>query len=107
MSYYRYHVFFCTNERQDGRQSCAQCNAIDLRNHVKQRIKALGLSGVGGIRINSAGCLDRCALGPVLVVYPDAIWYRYVDQMDIDEIIDQHLCQGQVVERLKISDEMA
>jgi (2Fe-2S) ferredoxin len=54
------------------------------------------------VRINAAGCLDRCEQGPVLVIYPEAVWYTYVDQEDIDEIIDQHLVNGRVVERLKI-----
>ena len=60
------------------------------------------MSGAGGVRVNTAGCLDRCALGPVLVVYPEAIWYSYVDREDIDEIIEQHLIQGKVVDRLLI-----
>jgi (2Fe-2S) ferredoxin len=62
----------------------------------------LGLNGAGGVRINQAGCLDRCAGGPVLVVYPEAVWYTYVDKHDIDEIIHTHLQQGQVVERLRL-----
>ena len=70
--------------------------------YAKERIQALGLSGAGQIRINKAGCLDRCELGPVLVVYPDAIWYTYVDQSDIDEIIDSHLLNGKPVERLRL-----
>ncbi len=102
MSYYRHHVFFCTNLRDDGRQSCGQCGASEVRAYAKARIKALGLSGEGGVRINTAGCLDRCAMGPVLVVYPEAIWYSYVDTSDIDEIIEQHLQNGQPVERLMI-----
>jgi (2Fe-2S) ferredoxin len=56
----------------------------------------------GKVRINSAGCLDRCEQGPVLVIYPEAVWYTYVDKEDIDEIIDQHLVNGRVVERLKV-----
>ena len=54
------------------------------------------------MRINKAGCLDRCDLGPVLVVYPEGVWYSYVDQEDIEEIIQEHLVQGRVVERLRI-----
>jgi (2Fe-2S) ferredoxin len=73
-----------------------------MRNYCKDRVKALGLNGAGKVRINSAGCLDRCEQGPVLVVYPEAVWYTYVDREDIDEIIDQHLVHGRVVERLKI-----
>ncbi|HHM04558.1 MAG TPA: (2Fe-2S) ferredoxin domain-containing protein [Gammaproteobacteria bacterium] len=102
MSYYRHHVFFCTNRRDDGAQSCGECGALELRHHAKQRIKALNLRGAGGVRINTAGCLDRCGEGPVLVVYPEGVWYSYVDREDIDEIIDEHLVRGRVVERLKI-----
>lgn len=102
MSYYDKHVFFCTNQREDGAACCANHGAQDMRAYAKQRVKDLRLAGKGKIRINSAGCLDRCDEGPVLVVYPDAVWYTYVDQQDIDEIIEEHLRHGRVVERLKI-----
>ena len=69
-----------------------------------RRIKALGLAGPGKVRFQEAGCLERCGEGPVLVVYPEAVWYTYVDQTDIDEIIDEHLVNGRVVERLKLAD---
>ena len=62
----------------------------------------LGLKGKGKVRINKAGCLDRCDEGPVLVVYPEDVWYTFVDKTDIDEIIDEHLVGGRVVERLRI-----
>jgi (2Fe-2S) ferredoxin len=64
------------------------------------RVKQEGLSGVGQVRVNKAGCLDRCAGGPVAVVYPEAVWYSFIDNYDIDEIVDSHLKNGQVVERL-------
>jgi len=102
MSYYKYHVFFCTNLRTDGTACCQRFDAQALRDYAKQRSKALGIAGVGQVRINSAGCLDRCSEGPVLVVYPDDVWYSYVDRADIDEIIDEHLVNGRLVERLKI-----
>ena len=102
MSYYKHHVFFCTNQRDDGSQCCEQCNASDIRAYAKARIKELGLSGEGKVRINTAGCLDRCELGPVIVVYPEAIWYSYIDRTDVDEIIESHLVKGQAVERLMI-----
>ncbi|MGH8600390.1 MAG: (2Fe-2S) ferredoxin domain-containing protein, partial [Burkholderiales bacterium] len=66
------------------------------------RIKALKLAGPGKIRVNQSGCLDRCDEGPVMVVYPEAVWYTYVDEEDVDEIISEHLQNGRVVERLKI-----
>ena len=102
MGYYRHHVFFCVNERKDGSQCCNQHDAGGVRAYAKDRIKALKLNGEGRIRINSAGCLDRCSEGPVLVVYPDNVWYTYVDNSDIDEIISEHLQHGRMVERLKI-----
>ena len=102
MSYYKFHTFVCTNNRTDGRQSCAQHNAQEMRDYMKKRSKELGLAGCGEVRINSAGCLNRCELGPVLVIYPDETWYTFVDKDDIDEIIDEHLTKGNVVERLLV-----
>lgn len=103
MSYYRHHVFFCTNLRTEtGRQSCENCGASALRGYAKDKVKQLGLAGRNGVRINTAGCLDRCEEGPVMVVYPEGVWYSYVDEEDIDEIIAEHLQHGRVVERLKI-----
>lgn len=104
MSYYTHHVFFCLNQRDPGadRPSCAGCGAEELQQYAKKRVKELGLSGAGKVRINKAGCLDRCEEGPVLVVYPEAVWYSYFDQSDIDEIIDSHLVRGEPVQRLRI-----
>ena len=100
MSYYQRHIFFCLNQRDNGENACAQHGAKEGFDHCKTRIKAEGLAGPGGVRVNKAGCLDRCAGAPVAVVYPEAVWYTYVDQADIDEIVDKHLKNGQVVERL-------
>ena len=102
MRFYKHHVFFCTNQRENGETCCNDRGAQEVRAYAKDRIKALGLNGAGKVRINSAGCLDRCDEGPVLVVYPDETWYTYVDKEDIDEIIDEHIVHGRVVERLKI-----
>jgi len=99
-SYYQRHIFFCLNQRDNGENSCAQHGAQAGFEHCKKRVKAEQLAGPGGIRVNKAGCLDRCAGGPVAVVYPEAIWYSYVDEHDIDEIIDSHLKGGKVVDRL-------
>ena len=73
-----------------------------MQQYAKKRVKALGLSGQGKVRMNRAGCLDRCDEGPVLVVYPEAVWYTYIDRADIDEIIDRHVVGGEIVERLRI-----
>jgi (2Fe-2S) ferredoxin len=95
MSYFRQHVFFCINQRDPGQDCCANRGSADMQAYAKDRIKAMR-------RINRAGCLDRCKLGPCLVVYPDAVWYTYVDKADIDEIIDSHLIHGRIVDRLRL-----
>lgn len=102
--YYRLHVFCCTNERPEGheRGSCARRGSERLRNYMKARAKELGLADV---RINSAGCLDRCELGPTVVVYPDGIWYRYRTFEDVDEILLDHVIDGRPVARLMLRPE--
>ncbi|MCW8918829.1 MAG: (2Fe-2S) ferredoxin domain-containing protein [Gammaproteobacteria bacterium] len=102
MSFYQYHLFFCVNQREDGGRCCQECNADALRSYAKKRCKELGIHGHGQVRINSAGCLNRCSEGPVVVVYPEETWYTYVDRADIDEIIDQHLLHGRPVKRLRL-----
>ena len=100
MSYYERHIFFCLNQRANGEDACMNHAAQAGFDHCKSRVKGEKLSGPGGVRVNKSGCLDRCAGGPVAVVYPDAVWYTFVDKHDIDEIVDSHLKNGQVVERL-------
>ena len=102
MSVYQYHVFFCTNQREGGEACCADFDARGMRDYVKQRTKELGIHHEGGVRINIAGCLGRCELGPTMVVYPDGVWYTYVDKDVLDEIINEHLLNGRIVERLLI-----
>jgi len=103
MSYYRHHIFFCLNQRENGEACCADHDAQAAFEHCKSRVKAAGLAGPGSVRVNRAGCLDRCAGGPVAVVYPEEVWYTYVDSHDLDEIVDQHLIQGRPVERLRLA----
>ncbi|KQP12815.1 ferredoxin [Pseudorhodoferax sp. Leaf267] len=99
-TYYERHIFFCLNERKNGEDCCAIHNAQQSFDRCKAQVKAAGLAGPGKVRVNKAGCLDRCAGGPVAVVYPEAVWYSYVDAEDIDEIVESHLKNGRVVERL-------
>ena len=99
-SYFERHIFFCLNQRSGGEACCASQGAQQAFDRCKSQVKAAGLSGPGKVRVNKAGCLDRCAGGPVAVVYPEAVWYSYVDASDIDEIVESHLKNGQVVERL-------
>lgn len=101
-SHFKYHVFFCTNQREDGSPCCGDHDAQAMRDYAKSKVKALNLNGPGQCRINTAGCMDRCNEGPVIAIYPEAVWYTYVDRSDIDEIIEEHLQHGRIVERLKI-----
>ena len=103
MSYYERHIFFCLNQRDNGEDACMKHAAQAGFDRCKSRVKGEKLSGPGGVRVNKAGCLDRCAGGPVAVVYPEADWYTFFDEHDIDEIVDSHLKNGQIVERLLLA----
>lgn len=102
--YYRQHLFFCTNDRgpDADRPSCNRCGSAKLREYAKTRVKELGLAGQGNVRVNTSGCLDRCEEGPVCVVYPEGVWYTYIDEEDVDEIIDSHIVNGKPVTRLML-----
>jgi len=103
MGYYDKHVFFCTNQREDGSDCCNNHGAQKARDYMKNRIKELDIDKQqNNIRINTAGCMNRCDKGPVIVVYPEGTWYTYTTEGDLDEIIEEHLRNGRVVERLKI-----
>ena len=102
MSYYQQHLFFCTNQKKLGKKCCQEADADALLQYTQQRLKQLNLHGAGQLRVNKSGCLGRCSQGPCLLIYPQGIWYTYETTDDIDEIIEQCLLQGQVVERLLI-----
>jgi (2Fe-2S) ferredoxin len=97
--FYRTHVFCCTNERPEGhpRGCCKGKGSERLRNYMKARAKELGLKDV---RINASGCLDRCELGPSMVIYPEGVWYSVRTPEDVDEILTVHVIGGGRVPRL-------
>jgi (2Fe-2S) ferredoxin len=99
--YYRVHVFCCVNQRPPGhpRGCCLDKGSQELRDYMKARAKELKLRGV---RINASGCLDRCELGPTMVIYPEGVWYAYRTRADIDEILETHVKNGGRVERLML-----
>ena len=72
-----------------------------MRDYMKARAKEMGLPN---IRVNSAGCLDRCEFGPTLVIYPEGIWYRAETREDVDEILAAHLRDGGRVPRLMLTE---
>jgi (2Fe-2S) ferredoxin len=100
--YFALHGFLCTNRRPDDhpRGSCAGRGSEALRDYLKAKVKELGLGR--GNRFQQAGCLDRCELGPVMVIYPEGVWYAVRTPADIDEILISHMQGGTPVERLKL-----
>ena len=104
MSYYQQHIFLCINER-DNKDCCAKRGSKHLLGYLKTKIKQLNDKGEKKIRVSSAGCLGRCKLGPVLVIYPEAIWYHCETHQDIDEVIAQHITNKQTVDRLLLPNE--
>ncbi len=102
MPYFEKHVFFCLNDRGEGQSCCNNFGATNLQKYAKDRLKRIKSSTKDRIRINRAGCLSRCDEGPVLVIYPEGVWYQYIDQTDIDEIIESHILGNKIVKRLQI-----
>ncbi|CCQ75612.1 ferredoxin [Magnetospira sp. QH-2] len=102
--YYRSHVFVCSNQRVEGhpRGCCADKDSASLRTYLKVKTKQLELNDV---RINNAGCLDRCENGPVMVIYPEGVWYKVATRADMDEILESHIQGGNRVEHLMLSNE--
>ncbi len=100
MSYYQKHVFFCNNIREDesSKQSCGKHAEVKaLREYARKKLKNLGISS---IRTSLSGCMGRCNEGPVLVIYPDGIWYKYTSEQDIDDIIEASVLNTNVVDKL-------
>ncbi len=99
--FYDHHVFVCVNEREAGhpRGCCKEKGSPELRDYMKSKAKMLGLKNV---RINQAGCLDRCELGPNMVIYPEGVWYRASNFEEVDEVLETHFVKGGRVERLML-----
>ncbi|TVQ95851.1 MAG: (2Fe-2S) ferredoxin domain-containing protein [Deltaproteobacteria bacterium] len=104
-SFYDRHIFCCINERdcEHPRGCCGRERGEAIRARLAQAIRRERIPG--RLRANKAGCLDRCELGPCIVIYPDAVWYRIEEiERDVDEIVREHLVAGRVVDRLRLPD---
>ncbi len=99
--YYQKHIFFCTNQKENG-AGCGNITGDSGFAFAKLYLQTLDLWGEGKLRASKSGCLGRCKQGPVCVVYPDGVWYSYVDEDDVKEIIEEHLINNRIVDRLKI-----
>lgn len=102
MSHYQKHIFLCVNQKVGGKRCCAQGEADEMAKYLKLSLMEKGLHGPDKYRVSTSGCLGRCAKGPCLVIYPDAVWYTYNSQQDIDRIIDEHLLNNKILEELLI-----
>lgn len=99
--FFKHHIFFCTNIKSNG----SGCGAITGElgfDFAKSYLHSLGELGESKIRPTKSGCLGRCDIAPICVIYPEGIWYHYFNTEDVKEIIDSHLIQGKIVERLRV-----
>jgi len=105
MAKFRSHVFVCVNQRapDDPKGCCAARGGADVAAAFKQKLHERGLKRV--VRANKAMCLDQCANGVAVVVYPEATWYGHVTVADVEEIVDRHLVGGEPVARLLLRDD--
>lgn len=99
--FYNRHIFFCTNRKTDN-TGCGFLSGEESFLLAKKYLQTNDAWGVGKCRASKSGCLGRCESGPVCVVYPDGIWYTYVDETDVKEIIEKHVLSGEIVTRLQI-----
>ncbi len=96
------HIFVCSSSRINGQQKgfCHSKDAVGLVGTITEELMERGLSSE--VMVTNTGCLAICEKGPIVIVYPDNIWYGEVTEDDIEEILDQHIENGVPVERLMI-----
>lgn len=104
MSFYEKHIFFCVNQKDNGKKCCAEGDAEAMLQHTRERCKQDGLMANNHVRVSKSGCLGRCGKGPCVVIYPEGRWYTYNSQADIDRIIDEELTDDEIVTDLLIED---
>src|ERR1039458_2006944 len=98
MEPFRIHLFVCTQQKPEGIPSCPASGSLAVLAALDREIQARGLAG--DVQLTTCGCMGLCEEGPVMVVYPEGVWYRRVQPSDISEIVEQHLCDGKPVDRL-------
>lgn len=99
--YYELHMFICTNRRNNAR-SCGGSGSEQILSHAKRILRSLQDNVNVSIRVNASGCMGRCQQGPVVVVYPEGIWYRCDSRTDIEAIISRHMCNQTPVDHLRL-----
>jgi (2Fe-2S) ferredoxin/predicted O-methyltransferase YrrM len=105
MEPFRIHLFVCTQQKPEGVPSCPASGSLAVLDGLDREIQARDLGS--DVQLTTCGCMGLCDEGPVMVVYPEGVWYRRVQPSDIPEIVGQHLCDGKPVDRLTWKDASA
>jgi (2Fe-2S) ferredoxin len=95
MGQYKHHVFVCTSGSK-----CPGRGGDAVHAALKHGVKRAGLKGI--VRVNHAGCMNQCKYGPIVVVYPDDVWYQSVDVHGAERIVRDHLIRGHPVESYRL-----
>ncbi|WP_425618814.1 ferredoxin [Anatilimnocola sp. NA78] len=105
MAQFTHHIFVCCNQRKKdhARGSCDPDGDEELKSTLKKELEKRGLKPM--VRANEAGCLDQCELGPVIVIYPQAIWYGGVRIKDVPRIVEETIVNGRILPDLLIPDD--
>lgn len=98
----KYHILICTSSRINGQQKgyCHTKASVDIINNFMEEIEDRGLGSE--VAVSNMGCLALCEKGPVVVIYPDNIWYGGVTPADVEEIMNEHIEGGTVLKRLEL-----
>lgn len=97
---YDKHIFVCSNQKEGGKKCCGEAFGLQMVQMLREKIKTSNLPI--SVRAQRAGCLDVCAFGPALVVYPEGVFYGGLTLEAIDKIVDQHLAKGEVVTEFQL-----
>ena len=105
MPKFTHHLFVCCNQRSEdhSRGCCNPDGSQSLRSCFKAEIKKRGLQPL--VRANEAGCLDQCERGPIVVIYPQGIWYGGVTAKEVPRIVEETIIGGRIIEELLIADQ--
>lgn len=105
MEPFRHHIFVCLQEKPEGVTSCTSCGSGRALESLHRELAAQGFDGE--VQVTSCGCLGLCDDGPIMIVYPEGVWYRKVKAEDAQEIVSSHLRDGKAVARLVWNDAAA
>ncbi|MFW6305748.1 MAG: 2Fe-2S ferredoxin [Bacillota bacterium] len=97
-----YHIFVCSSSRINGQQRgfCVKKDSVEIIQNFMMEIQDRDLTSKA--MVTNTGCFGICDKGPIVVIYPEGVWYGNVTPDDVEEIVASHIENGEVVERLQI-----